>query len=896
MSATRPVRLAAAVSLALAGLVPASLISAPALAEGAPQALTAVQRDAASGPVQVIELTTPAGEATDVAQAGGADGTHPTEPQQAQVPATTSGGAAVLPGADGALADALAALVGTVDPQADAALLTEPLQVDGFLVAGFTWTGSSTLPPGTRIYLRVRENGEWTDWYLNEASDAGRDDADPATGSSGTDEFVTGGADAVQAAVVAGEAGLPADLSLTLVPGEPDGEQVLTSEQLTVVDAAPTGVAQDEDPAAPGAPSPQEQPAPAGTGTAPTADPSTVGTEPDGSGAHGPTGASSGTGVTRGLPALLATATTANGLPVPVTTRSEWGASAAYLDWDPTYVSASHVVVHHTAGTNDYSEAQAPGIVRGIYYYHAVTLGWGDIGYNFLVDKYGNAYEGRYGTLSAAAGTMVIGGHAYGANTGTMGISMMGTYTSVSPSEAQLQAVGRISGWFLARSGVTSATESASFTIRSTEKYTAGQVVSLPRVLAHRDVGYTACPGDVGYSLMGRIRTIAQSQIDGGAGAGRSWQRSGSSWKLVEGGKALTGWQQVRGSWYYLGTDGIMRTGWQAVGGSWYYLTSSGAMATGWQQIGGFWYYLTASGAMATGWQAVGGTWYYLTSSGAMATGWQQIGGSWYYLTASGAMATGWQQVNRVWYYLAPSGAVTTGWQAVGGTWYYLEPSGAMVTGTRQIDGVWSRFSSTGAWLGYVSETAASAGATAGLTPVMAAPSGSRGTVVNSMVSAYQASGRSYPSQSLSAGGAGTLWTFAGIVYDEAVAEGVSPELLFVQVMKETGWLQFGGDVSISQFNFGGLGATGNGNRGLSFTDVRTGLRAQVQHLRAYADASVTTASLAHPLVDPRFGYVRKGSAAYVEHLGIQENPAGAGWATASGYGTSLAEMMRQYF
>ena len=164
-----------------------------------------------------------------------------------------------------------------------------------------------------------------------------------------------------------------------------------------------------------------------------------------------------------------------------------------------------------------------------------------------------------------------------------MGISMMGTYTSVSPSEAQLQAVGRISGWFLARSGVTSATESASFTIRSTEKYSAGQVVSLPRVLAHRDVGYTACPGDVGYSLMGRIRTIAQSQIDGSAGAGRSWQRSGSSWKLVEGGKALTGWQQVRGSWYYLGTDGIMRTGWQAVGGSWYYLTSSGAMATGWQ-------------------------------------------------------------------------------------------------------------------------------------------------------------------------------------------------------------------------------------------------------------------------------------------------------------------------
>ncbi|MGK2348302.1 N-acetylmuramoyl-L-alanine amidase [Actinomyces sp. W5033] len=877
--------------------------------------MTAVQAEAASaGPVQVIELTTASGQATELAEAG--------LDEQAQgdsrAPAGTSGGTGVVPGLDVALADALAVLAGTIDPEADATLLTEPLEVAGFLVAGFTWTGAATLPEGTQIYLRVRENGVWTDWYLNEPSDAGRDDRDPATAVSGTDEFVTGGADAIQVAVIAGPSGLPADLALSLVPGEPAGEEVLQREEMTVVDAERTGVAEEQAQAS-GVPSPAAEPVqPEGAAPVDTSPSVTV---PHRSAV--PAGTSAGTGVSPSLPALLAAATTANGLPVAVTTRAEWGANPAYLDWDPEYAAASHVVVHHTAGTNDYTEAQAPGIVRGIYYYHARTRDWGDIGYNFLVDKYGNVYEGRYGTLSSAPGTMVVAGHAYGANTGTMGISMMGTYTSVSPSEAQLQSVGKIAGWFLARAGVADATASAPFTIKATEKYRAGQVVTLPRVLAHRDVGYTTCPGDVGYSLMGTIRAIAQTQVTNGSSAlTRTWQRSGSSWKLIEAGKALTGWQRVDGAWYYLGADGLMRTGWQPVDGSWYYLSSSGAMVTGWLQQGGSWYYLSASGAMVTGWLQQGGSWYYLSASGAMVTGWLQQGGSWYYLSASGAMVTGWLQQGGSWYYLSASGAMVTGWlqqggswyylsasgamvtgwlqqggswyyldssgamrtgwQQVGGVWYYLDSSGAMVTGARQIDGTWNLFSASGAWQGYTT-----------LTPVMAAPSASRGTVLHRMVTAYQATGHRFPSQALSAGGAGTLWAFATLVYDEATAEGVSPELLFAQVMTETAWLQFGGDVSISQFNFGGLGATGNGNRGLSFPDVRTGLRAQVQHLRAYADPSVTTASLAHPVVDPRFGYVRKGSAPYVEHLGIQENPAGTGWAASRGYGLALASLMQ---
>ena len=202
---------------------------------------------------------------------------------------------------------------------------------------------------------------------------------------------------------------------------------------------------------------------------------------------------------------------------LPISTREEWGANPAYLNWWPNYAPADHVVVHHTAGTNDYTAEQSPSIVRGIYYYHAVILGWGDIGYNLLVDKYGQVFEGRYGTLDSDPGTMVVGGHSYGANTGTMGIAMMGNYSFVSPSSIQIERVGQMTGWFLARAGITDAYGSSRFTFRATQKYRRGQTIDLDTISAHRDVGYTTCPGDVGYSMMDWIRSAAQEQIDNGA-------------------------------------------------------------------------------------------------------------------------------------------------------------------------------------------------------------------------------------------------------------------------------------------------------------------------------------------------------------------------------------------
>lgn len=131
------------------------------------------------------------------------------------------------------------------------------------------------------------------------------------------------------------------------------------------------------------------------------------------------------------------------------------------------------------------------------------------------------------------------------------------------------------------------------------------------------------------------------------------------------------------------------------------------------------------------------------------------------------------------------------------------------------------------------------------------------------MAKYYQASGAAYPSTTYASKGAGTIQQYCQLVVEEANAEGVRAEVLFCQAMKETGWLKFGGDVKAGQCNFGGLGATGGGAGGATFPDVRTGLRAQAQHLKAYA----SNAALNNTCVDPRFGLVTRGIAPNLEDL-----------------------------
>lgn len=167
---------------------------------------------------------------------------------------------------------------------------------------------------------------------------------------------------------------------------------------------------------------------------------------------------------------------------------------------------------------------------------------------------------------------------------------------------------------------------------------------------------------------------------------------------------------------------------------------------------------------------------------------------------------------------------------------------------------------------------------------------GKSSVTVEQMVSFFQSEGVPYPAEALSRGGAESIETFCRMYYEEASAEGVRPEVAFVQTMKETGWLQYGGDASIEQFNFAGIGTTGGGVPGNSYPDVRTGIRAQIQHLKAYATADALT----QECVDDRYEYVIKGSAPYVEWLGQKENPSGQGWATAEQYGYSIVEMIHK--
>lgn len=166
---------------------------------------------------------------------------------------------------------------------------------------------------------------------------------------------------------------------------------------------------------------------------------------------------------------------------------------------------------------------------------------------------------------------------------------------------------------------------------------------------------------------------------------------------------------------------------------------------------------------------------------------------------------------------------------------------------------------------------------------------GASEVTADQMTAYYNRSGKTYPASVYSSKGAANIKEFCNIVVQEAAAEGVRADVVFAQICNETGFLQFGGDVQPQQCNFAGLGATGNGVCGESFPNVRTGVRAQVQHLKAYA----STDPLNQTCVDNRFAYVARGCAPYVEWLGMQENPSGKGWAAAKNYGYTLMSMVR---
>jgi N-acetylmuramoyl-L-alanine amidase/FlgD Ig-like domain len=192
-----------------------------------------------------------------------------------------------------------------------------------------------------------------------------------------------------------------------------------------------------------------------------------------------------------------------------IISRSQWGANERLRNCGPRYASALRVsFVHHTVNSNAYSPSQSDDIVRGILHFHTQTRGYCDIGYNFLVDRYGQIFEGRYGGITRA----VIPAATMGFNTGSTAVSAIGNFETASPPAPMVSAIERLLAWKL---DIAHINPTGSVNLRSTGstggKYPSGRVVQFRTISSHRDAGYTACPGRYLYAKVPTIRSVSYS-------------------------------------------------------------------------------------------------------------------------------------------------------------------------------------------------------------------------------------------------------------------------------------------------------------------------------------------------------------------------------------------------
>ncbi|MGN6034883.1 N-acetylmuramoyl-L-alanine amidase [Brevibacterium casei] len=316
------------------------------------------------------------------------------------------------------------------------------LDADEVTILGATWNGDD---PGLEI--RYKQSGTWSDWEELRVEDEG-----------GPDD---GSAEAQQAAAVSGESeAVPVLDSSRVEVRSGNGSAATTDLEITTVSTPVTDADEAIDP--PPAPDP-----------------------------------------TQGLSPQIYD----QGLKANIVTRKEWGADESLVRCQSDQTSsAKGVFLHHTAGSNSYTQAQAPGIIRGYLTFHTQSRGWCDIGYNFLVDRFGTIYEGRAGSIDKA----ITGAHASGFNSGTIGVAVLGTYSGSAPSSAAQRAVERVVAW---KANMFAFSPTGSMTLTSgggsTSKYPEGKSVTLKTVSGHRDTSYTDCPGTAFYNRLGSIRTAA---------------------------------------------------------------------------------------------------------------------------------------------------------------------------------------------------------------------------------------------------------------------------------------------------------------------------------------------------------------------------------------------------
>jgi hypothetical protein len=312
------------------------------------------------------------------------------------------------------------------------------------------------------VQVRTRTNGTWSGWTTAPYHDEHGPDAGTAEAAHvrpGTDAVVVGDVDEVQmkAETLTGTA--PADLELAVI--DPGTGKV--SKQAPAIDTAKL---------------------PAGDGTATSAPP--VENTPDSDSAAAADSA-----------ALMAMTVS----PKPVIySRAQWGANENLRDKSSLrYGTIKTGFIHHTVNANSYTADQVPALIRGIYAYHTQTRGWSDIGYNFLVDRFGRIWEGRYGGVDRP----VVGAHTLGYNEYSFAMSAIGNFEIARPPQAVLDAYARLFAWKLSLSDIRA--DATRLWVK--DRY-------LQAINGHRDVGQTACPGKYLYAKIPSIRVATQAIQD----------------------------------------------------------------------------------------------------------------------------------------------------------------------------------------------------------------------------------------------------------------------------------------------------------------------------------------------------------------------------------------------
>jgi hypothetical protein len=241
----------------------------------------------------------------------------------------------------------------------------------------------------------------------------------------------------------------------------------------------------------------------------------------------------------------FATTSTTSAVAQPsVIPRSGWGADESLrFDsndneiWPPQFWPVQKLILHHTATQSN--DPDPPATIRSIYYYHAITQGWGDIGYNFLIDEAGNIYEGRYSRPYASGesptgqdltGNGVTGAHAQGYNSGTVGIALLGTLTNQDATPAARDALGRLLAWEADEHGL----DPMGSTLYTNPVN--GTQATFPNIAGHRDVAATECPGDVFYATLPAIRSDVAARIAAAHGTTETASYQATGYTILSGG------------------------------------------------------------------------------------------------------------------------------------------------------------------------------------------------------------------------------------------------------------------------------------------------------------------------------------------------------------------------